>query len=79
MDYTVEKNVPIPAAKRGARKPIYPFSQMAVDESVFIADPDAYRAKGAACGTGNTRKGKQFKSRRVTENEQTGVRIWRVK
>ena len=77
--FTVEKNVPIPAAKRGARKPIYPFSQMAVDESVFIADPDAYRAKGAACGTGNTRKGKRFISRRVTENEQTGVRIWRVK
>ena len=77
--YTVEKNVSIPQKSPKGRKPIYPFSQMEVDESVFIADPDAYRAKGAACGTGNTRKGKQFTSRRVTENEQTGVRIWRVK
>jgi len=77
MEYLIEKNVPIPERRPG-RPPIYPFSMMAVGDSIFIADPDAKKAKAAACGTGNKRKGKRFRSRRLTENDQCGVRIWRV-
>ena len=77
MEYLIEENVPIPKARPG-RKPIYPFSTMAVGDSIFIADPDAKKAKSAACGTGNKRNGKRFRSRRLTENDQCGVRIWRT-
>ena len=78
MEYLIEKNVPIPKARPGRRQPIYPFSTMAVGDSIFIADPDAKKAKSAACGTGNKRKGKRFRSRRLTENDQRGTRIWRT-
>ena len=77
MEYLIEKNVPMPERRLG-RPPIYPFSTMEVGESVFIADPKANGAKSSACGTGNKRKGKRFSSRRLTENDQRGVRIWRV-
>jgi hypothetical protein len=77
MEYVIEKNVPVPKGRPG-RKPIYPFSTMAVGDSIFIADPDANKAKSSACGTGNKRKGKRFSSRRLTENDQCGVRIWRT-
>ena len=78
MEYLIKKDVPIPKARPGRRPPIYPFSTMAVGDSIFIADPDAKKAKSAACGTGNKRKGKRFRSRRLPENGQRATRSWRT-
>lgn len=79
MDYLIEKNIPIPPDRRGNNKSTYPFNKMDVGDSVFFADPIGLKATRAAHGAGPKRKGRKFRSRRLTENDQRGTRIWRVK
>lgn len=70
MQMQIETNVPLPEFARSTK---YPFSHMAVNESVFFAGEDingkVYRA-ALACGV---RHAKRFIARR----EGKGIRIWR--
>jgi hypothetical protein len=67
----IDKNVPKPPVSRGNRK--YPFSQMEIGDSIFIAGkrssgvPSLFPRHGA----------KKFSVRTVTENGVKGVRVWR--
>jgi hypothetical protein len=67
----IETNVPLPEFLRSTK---YPFSHMAVNESVFFSGEDingkAYRA-ALACGT-------RHKKRFVVRREGKGIRIWRA-
>lgn len=66
----IEKNVPVPTAKRATK---YPFVHMKVGESVYLDLEEiggrAYRA-AMTCGV---RHGKVFIARR----EGRGIRVWR--
>jgi hypothetical protein len=78
MSYKVERNVPVPS--RGVSK--YSelgalLRQMEVGDSVFVADAPPRRIR-AMCGMMSKRDNKRFVTRTVTENEITGLRVWRV-
>jgi hypothetical protein len=78
MEYLIEKNVPIPPATLRGRPSQYPLNKMAVGDSIFFPDPIGPKAARAATGAGHRRKGRKFISRRLTENDQRGTRIWRT-
>lgn len=78
MEYLIEKNVPIPPKCPTGRKSRYPINKMEVGDSIFFPDPIGPKAARAASGAGTRRKGQKFISRRLTENDQRGTRIWRT-
>lgn len=66
----VEKNVPLPEFGRST----YPFTSMAVGESVLVTDESQWRKVSNAAYMVGTRDGKKFKARKGDE----GLRIWRT-
>ncbi len=66
----IDKNVPIPPIVRPGRKPKYPFREMEVSDSFFVAGKIANQI--VQCAT--RCRPKKF----VTRKEKNGVRVWRV-
>lgn len=71
--YKIEKNVPLPEARRG-KAGTYPFGDMEVGDSVLIEDRSQSSISGALTHY-KYRWGKDFATRR----EGDGVRVWRTK
>ena len=72
MEMLMEQGVPIPEGRSG-RPRMYPWPEMKVGDSVFIAgNPSKPRASL------NLWKAKTPTSRFVTRTEPGGVRIWRT-
>lgn len=70
MEMQIETNIPLPEFIRSTK---YPFSYMAVNESVlFIGETINGRAYRAAMTCG-ARHGKRF----VVRREGDGIRVWR--
>lgn len=70
MTITIDKNVPPPPERRGAKQ--YPVDSLGIGESFF--------APGVKLNNVSTSyyKPKVFVRRTVTENGVTGVRVWRI-
>lgn len=76
---TISKNIPIPPYAPEK----YPFNGLRLMESFFVAadsnsDRDLRLLQWRLCACAKSRKAKKFTTRTVTENEQRGVRVWRV-
>jgi len=71
--YQVEKEVPIPKARQNS---VYPFAEMNVGDSFFIANVDKLKAASirACASTFGKKKGMKFSCRHV----EGGVRVWRT-
>ncbi len=71
--FVIEKNVPIPLKGNVRRK--YPFAQMEVGDSIFVAG-DAAKTENISCSANayGKRNGAKFSARCV----EGGVRIWRI-
>jgi hypothetical protein len=71
MEFTIDKNVPVPTEKRACK---WPFATMEVGDSVWFQDEKvngkAYRSAMAM----GARRGTKFVARR----ENDGLRIWRA-
>lgn len=70
--FTIEKDVPVPV---GGTRRKYPFPDMEVGDSFFIADPLRVQSLRFAASYWGKRHGTQFSVRR----EGTGCRCWRIK
>jgi hypothetical protein len=70
---TIEKDIPLPEAKKVGKPSLYPFEQMEVGDSFFIAKPK--NTMSAATYAYGKKAGKKFT---VVEVEG-GSRIWRTK
>jgi len=71
MTFKIDKDVPIPQVLGQ-----YPFEQMEIGDSFFAAGHTTNQIQNAA--SNHRKKGKKFRSRRVTENGVEGTRIWRI-
>ena len=65
-------NVPFTEEIERAGPKDYPWKELAIGESFWIANRTKYRIR-------NNIPGKRFVSRRLTENGKVGIRVWRVK
>ena len=73
MVFKIEKNHVVPAFVDGlGRREKYPWSQMEVGDSFFVANGEVRKIAGAACHAGR-RANKKFVVRVV----EGGVRAWR--
>ncbi len=75
----IDNNIPIPTAdSRGPRSPI-PLPLMEIAQSVFVPEsikaPPSVRAYANQTGD---RLNRRFTTRKVTENGNAGVRVWRI-
>jgi hypothetical protein len=70
-NYVIEKNVPL--VQTAGRPPVYPFLQMEIGDSFFVANVSRVRIGNAATSAGKT-LGRTFKTRTV----EGGARVWRV-
>lgn len=68
----VEKGIPVPAGKGGA-KPKYPFGSMDIGDSFFVT-----KAQNAIAAIA-TGYGKRHAMKFITHSEGCGTRVWRVK
>jgi hypothetical protein len=79
----IEKGIPVPEVKQTTRRR-YPTDIMKVGESFFIWCNNwesAARIRNTVYSSGYhlRKEGKKFVVKIVVENDQTGVRCWRVK
>lgn len=72
MSYVIEKGIPVPPSGAG-RSAKYPFSGMAVSDSIRVSAQEASTARRSASAYGKAHN-KKFVSRTV----EGGVRIWRT-
>lgn len=73
MSFKIEKDHVVPASVDGlGRREKYPWSQMEVGDSFFVANGNVRRVAGAACHAGR-RANKKF----VVRGVEGGVRAWR--
>lgn len=64
--YSIDKNVPLPPSRRGA-KAKYPFASMQLGDSILVPDDGSRRAQmrlGSAANMHFKRTGKKFATRR---------------
>lgn len=75
MSIEIEKGIPIPTSSRGRRegKSIFPFSEMAIGDSVFHGLYSS--GQSAASKYAKLNPGWNY----TTRKENGGVRIWRIK
>ena len=75
MMTTIEKDIPVPARKRG-RKPgsrKYPFAEMALGDSFFVQAKKVMSVYSAVSRANKAYAPKRFTARNI----DNGVRIWR--
>lgn len=74
MTIQIDKNVPLPESPRRGRNAIYPWRELGVGDSFFVADPrDSGVLRNLVCITGK-RLNRKFTCRK----EPGGFRVWRV-
>lgn len=71
----IDKGIPIPAPKKGA-KPKYPFAQMSIGDSFFAAESQN-TLNSSSCQHAK-RRGWKFTMRATVEDGVTGYRVWRI-
>lgn len=69
----IERGIPVPADTRGP-VPIYPFREMEVGDSFFVATTRIQHSVRRGASATGKRLGKRFTCRKV----EGGLRIWRV-
>jgi len=75
----IDKGVPLSAiAGKNGRPPIYPWLEMEIGDSFFVADKTAVQIS-AVVSQAKKRYFVDLTIRTVTENGVTGVRVWRIK
>lgn len=82
----IDKHIPIPQARtrtgRSGRRSMYPFREMDVGDSVFFPGVggaiQSCKPYMAAATVAKRDKAFRFTGRKVVEDGQRGVRIWRV-
>lgn len=82
-DFTLEKNVPIPAALRAGRKSKYPWASMEVGDSFFVPGGKESTMSSARLVAQRRHEGCKFEVREVQELDEdggavTGLRVWRT-
>lgn len=87
MQYTIEKDVPVPEPHRGnvtPRRVLYPFAQMEPGDS-FVETrrkgetlPKCAVRMRSASASAAARNGHRYAVRQVFENGVRAVRVWRV-
>ncbi len=71
--YVIDKGIPIPPiSRKGSYTSV--LRQMKVGDSVFIKD----KTPSGLGGTLSSLKPRKFTSRKVTEKDTEGVRVWRI-
>ncbi len=77
----IDKNIPIPEPRNGKKKRHYPFAELEIGDSFFV-EGFQWKSIGELSGSYNKYRKvtkKKFISRKVTENNIKGLRIWRTK
>ena len=69
----IEKNIPMPETKKSGKPSLYPFADMDVGDSFFVAKPKNTMA--AAAYANGKKHGKTFNAIEV----EGGTRVWRTK
>ena len=74
MNFSVEDNVPLPAASQGAASPLLvAIRAMSVGQSIFVPDMEAKKLAGFV-NSAKRKTEKQF----TTRNTDGGARVWRL-
>ena len=76
--YKVEKDVPIPENVSRGSKSKYPWDEMEVGDSFFVADADKRKKKSISATISQHRKLNKNFGRFVTRSIDGGLRVWRV-
>jgi hypothetical protein len=71
--YEVQKNIPIPSAAKTDKRKKYPFDEMDVGDSFFVANMTARALSNSSQWHAN-KTGKKF----TCATEADGARCWRV-
>jgi len=82
IEFKIEKGIPLAAETRG-RKRKYPWPEMEVGDSIFVAGQSSHDKGGKRSAYTSAqhyarRRDLKFAVRTVTEDGVDGVRIWRV-
>lgn len=81
MSIEIETGVPIPDSAHGNAR--YPWKQMEVGNSFFIAATEADLPKAArklkSSANSQSKNGRKFVSKTVNDQRECGVRVWRIK
>jgi hypothetical protein len=72
--YTVEQDVPLPAAYRHRKARVWPFGQMEVGDSFIVHDPDKWDYTQQCASI----YGKRLKRKFTTRKMEDGLRVWRI-
>lgn len=75
-EFTIDTNIPLPPVSRGPKSKgacKYPLHQMEVGDSFFIGGTKSRSINSFF----KKLRPKRFTTRRVVENETSGVRVWR--
>lgn len=75
----IEDNIPIPTQQTYGGQPPIPLAKMEVGQSVFV--PDSVKtAPNVRCYANQVgeRLKRRFTTRKVNENGQVGLRVWRI-
>jgi hypothetical protein len=77
--FTIEKNVPIPASTRAVGASKYPWEQMTVGDSFAIPVSNLPSSDYRPTPTEKLKKrGYRVQTRKLIENGQSVVRVWRI-
>lgn len=76
MNIKIDKDVPLPTNVSSGT--VYPFAEMEVNDSFFVAGKTSNQMVNAAAHWRKA-KGWGFVCRNVVENDVKGARVWRVK
>ena len=85
-EFEIEDGVPIPLPRSGGKKPLWPWPEMEVNQSVFIP---AIKGEDAKKGSNSiyrrvnpylyaARSKKEFTMRWMKHEGKVGVRVWRT-
>ena len=72
-EITIEKGIPMPRRTRGGPIDLYPWAKMDIGDSFFVANAKSFNTKIAA-----RKYNRQFATRKVVEQGQSGIRVWRT-
>lgn len=85
MSLELRDDIPVPTGGRGFRNYAFPFAQMKVGQSFFVATPSNSRAPYISSVSASARhwttkngNGHKFTCATVTEEGVAGVRCWRI-
>ena len=74
MAFEIETGVPLP--EKNVRYK-YPFDQMEVGDSFFVANKDTTQMS-ALCKRAGKRLGSRYVTAKAERGDQVGVRVWRM-